>query len=110
MLEAGETPFATVLGAAVGTLLSEQIYRGHGIDLRTEALAAGFRADHSGRVCGIELADRLRRPVRRRPRRCRHRAGPARLASRRLRSPVRRRRSGRARALDERRGRRCSCS
>jgi 3-phenylpropionate/trans-cinnamate dioxygenase ferredoxin reductase component len=57
MLEAGETPFATVLGSAVGTLLADR-YRGHGIDLRTEALAAGFRADHSGRVCGIELFDR----------------------------------------------------
>lgn len=57
MLEAGETPFATVLGSDVGTLLADR-YRGHGIDLRTEALAAGFRADDSGRVCGIELVDR----------------------------------------------------
>ena len=57
MLEAGETPFATVLGSAIGTLLAER-YRAHGIDLRTEALAAGFQADNSGRVCGIELADR----------------------------------------------------
>ena len=57
MLEAGETPLATVLGPTVGTLLADR-YRGHGIDLRTRALAAGFRADGSGRVCGIELADR----------------------------------------------------
>jgi 3-phenylpropionate/trans-cinnamate dioxygenase ferredoxin reductase component len=56
MLEAGETPFATVLGSDVGTLLAHR-YRGHGIDLRTRALAAGFRADGSGRVCAIELAD-----------------------------------------------------
>jgi NADPH-dependent 2,4-dienoyl-CoA reductase/sulfur reductase-like enzyme len=49
-------PFATVLGSAIGKLLADR-YRGHGIDLRTEALAAGFRADGSGRVCGIELAD-----------------------------------------------------
>jgi 3-phenylpropionate/trans-cinnamate dioxygenase ferredoxin reductase component len=57
MLEAGETPFATVLGSAIGALLADR-YRGHGIDLRTEAPAAGFRANESGRVCGIELADR----------------------------------------------------
>ena len=57
MLEAGETPFATALGSEVGALLADR-YRKHGIDLRTEALAAGFRADSSGRVCGIELVDR----------------------------------------------------
>jgi 3-phenylpropionate/trans-cinnamate dioxygenase ferredoxin reductase subunit len=57
MLEAGETPFATVLGSDVGTLLANR-YRRHGIDLRTKALAAGFRADGSGRVCAIDLADR----------------------------------------------------
>jgi 3-phenylpropionate/trans-cinnamate dioxygenase ferredoxin reductase subunit len=57
MLEAAETPFATVLGPDIGTLLADR-YREHGIDLRTEALAAGFRADDSGRVCGIELVDR----------------------------------------------------
>jgi 3-phenylpropionate/trans-cinnamate dioxygenase ferredoxin reductase subunit len=57
MLEAGETPFATVLGSAIGALLADR-YRGHGIDLRTEASAAGFRANKWGRVCGIELADR----------------------------------------------------
>jgi NADPH-dependent 2,4-dienoyl-CoA reductase/sulfur reductase-like enzyme len=56
MLEAGETPFAAVLGSEVGALLADR-YRGHGVDLRTEALAAGFRANASGRVCGIELAD-----------------------------------------------------
>ena len=56
MLEAGETPFATALGSDIGTLLADR-YRRHGIDLRTEALAAGFRVDGSGRVCGIELAD-----------------------------------------------------
>ena len=57
MLEAGETPFATVLGSGIGGLLANR-YRAHGVDLRTKALAAGFRADSSGRVCGIELADR----------------------------------------------------
>jgi NADPH-dependent 2,4-dienoyl-CoA reductase/sulfur reductase-like enzyme len=56
LLEAGETPFATVLGSEVGALLAER-YREHGVDLRTQALAAGFQADGSGRVCGIELAD-----------------------------------------------------
>jgi 3-phenylpropionate/trans-cinnamate dioxygenase ferredoxin reductase subunit len=56
MLEAGETPFVTVLGADVGALLAER-YRRHGVDMRTNALAAAFRADGSGRVCGIELAD-----------------------------------------------------
>jgi 3-phenylpropionate/trans-cinnamate dioxygenase ferredoxin reductase subunit len=56
MLEAAETPLATVLGSQIGTLLAAR-YRGHGIDLRTRALVAGFRADNSGRVCGIELAD-----------------------------------------------------
>ena len=56
MLEAGETPFATVLGSDVGMLLAER-YRALGVDLRTSVLAAGFRADDSGRVCGIELAD-----------------------------------------------------
>ena len=105
MLEAGKTPFATVLGSAVGALLADR-YRGHGIDLRTEALAAGFRADNSGRVCGIELADRSS---------SRATSSSSLWASSRNadsrsppRSPVRRRRSGRARALDERRGRRCS--
>ena len=57
MLEAGEMPFAAVLGPDVGTLLADR-YRRHGVDLRTKALAAGFRAHGSGRVCGIELADR----------------------------------------------------
>ena len=56
MLEAGETPFANVLGPTVGSLLAER-YREHGVDLRTEAFAAGFRADSARRVCGIELAD-----------------------------------------------------
>ena len=56
MLEAGETPFGNVLGPTVGSLLAER-YRSHGVDLRTGALAAGFRADGSGCVCGIELAD-----------------------------------------------------
>jgi NADPH-dependent 2,4-dienoyl-CoA reductase/sulfur reductase-like enzyme len=56
MLEAGETPFATVLGSEVGTLLADR-YRARGVDLRTETLAAGFRADGSGRVSAIELAD-----------------------------------------------------
>jgi 3-phenylpropionate/trans-cinnamate dioxygenase ferredoxin reductase component len=46
-----------VLGSDIGTLLADR-YRGHGIDLRTRALTTGFRADGSGRVCGIELADR----------------------------------------------------
>jgi 3-phenylpropionate/trans-cinnamate dioxygenase ferredoxin reductase subunit len=57
MLEAGETPFANLLGSDVGTLLTDR-YRGHGVDVRTRALTVGFRADGSGRVRGIELADR----------------------------------------------------
>lgn len=57
MLEAGETPLATVLGSDIGTLLADR-YRGHGIDLRTRAVPTGFRADGSGRVSGIELAGR----------------------------------------------------
>ncbi|HEY6835365.1 MAG TPA: FAD-dependent oxidoreductase [Gaiellaceae bacterium] len=56
MLEAGETPLATVLGSDIGSLLADR-YRGHGVDLRTRALAAGFHVDSSERVCGIELAD-----------------------------------------------------
>lgn len=56
MLEAGEAPLVTVLGPGLGTLLADR-YLEHGVDLRTEALAAGFRADGSGRVCGIELVD-----------------------------------------------------
>ena len=46
-----------MLGSGIGELLANR-YRAHGVDLRTKALAAGFRADSSGRVCGIELADR----------------------------------------------------
>jgi 3-phenylpropionate/trans-cinnamate dioxygenase ferredoxin reductase component len=56
LLEAGETPFATVLGPEVGALLADR-YRSHAVDLRTGALAAGFRADGSGRVCAVELED-----------------------------------------------------
>jgi 3-phenylpropionate/trans-cinnamate dioxygenase ferredoxin reductase subunit len=56
MLEAAETPFANVLGSELGSLLARR-YRAHGVELRTKAVAAAFKADGSGRVCGVELAD-----------------------------------------------------
>jgi 3-phenylpropionate/trans-cinnamate dioxygenase ferredoxin reductase subunit len=56
MLEAGQTPFANVLQPKLGSVLARR-YRAHGVELRTGVLAAGFRADGSGRVRAVELAD-----------------------------------------------------
>ena len=106
MLEAGETPFATVLGSGRRRAAGGPIPRAR---RRPANGSAGGRLP-SGQL-GTSLRDRARRPfprpVRRRPRGCRCRAG-SQTRGRRGRSPVRRRRSGRTRPLDERRGRRCS--
>jgi 3-phenylpropionate/trans-cinnamate dioxygenase ferredoxin reductase subunit len=56
MLEAAETPFAKILRPELGSLLARR-YRAHGVELRTNVLARGFRSDRSGRVSAVELAD-----------------------------------------------------
>ena len=56
LIEAGDTPFASVLGPEVGSILARR-YRAHGVELRTKAAAAGFRVNGSGRVSAVELVD-----------------------------------------------------
>jgi thioredoxin reductase len=56
MLESEEVPFARVLGAEVGRVLAAR-YREHGVQLRTSALAAGFRTDANSRVNTVQLHD-----------------------------------------------------
>jgi NADPH-dependent 2,4-dienoyl-CoA reductase/sulfur reductase-like enzyme len=54
MLEAAETPFAKVLRPELGSLL-ERRYRAHGVELRTNVQARGFRTGRSGRIRAVEL-------------------------------------------------------
>ena len=56
MLEAAETPFAKVLRPELGLLLARR-YRAYGVELTTNVLARGFRADRAGRICAVELTD-----------------------------------------------------
>jgi 3-phenylpropionate/trans-cinnamate dioxygenase ferredoxin reductase subunit len=56
MLESEEVPFARVLGTEVGRVLAAR-YREHGVQLRTSALAAGFRTDANSRVNTVQLHD-----------------------------------------------------
>jgi 3-phenylpropionate/trans-cinnamate dioxygenase ferredoxin reductase subunit len=56
ILEAGPTPFASTLGSELGRILGRR-YRAHGVDLRTETGATGFRTDAKGRIRGVVLTD-----------------------------------------------------
>ena len=56
IVEAAEMPFATVLGAEVGSILARR-YRASGAELRTKSLAAAFQVDAYGRLRAVELTN-----------------------------------------------------
>jgi 3-phenylpropionate/trans-cinnamate dioxygenase ferredoxin reductase subunit len=56
LLEAGSAPFERALGAELGARLAGR-YRDHGVDIRTETAAAGFRETFAGRVDAVILRD-----------------------------------------------------
>jgi 3-phenylpropionate/trans-cinnamate dioxygenase ferredoxin reductase subunit len=56
LLEAGSAPFERALGPELGARLAQR-YMDEGVDLRTEAAAAGFQSLPGGRVRAVELAD-----------------------------------------------------
>ncbi len=96
ILEAGPTPFAGVLGIEVGDVLAHR-YRAHGVDLRTNALAAALEGNRVVLGSGDELpCDTVLLAVGAEPVRELVREGAPRM----------RRRRRRPRPLDERRERR----
>ena len=56
LLEAGSAPFERALGPELGARLADR-YRDHGVDIRTETAAAGFRETSAGRVDAVILTD-----------------------------------------------------
>ncbi len=56
MVEALDVPLERALGRRMG-LLTAEIHREHGVDLRLGVGLAGFDGDDEGRVAGVRLAD-----------------------------------------------------
>jgi 3-phenylpropionate/trans-cinnamate dioxygenase ferredoxin reductase subunit len=61
IIEALKAPFERTLGSDVGRLLAER-YRAHGVEIRLNAVVAGFRADAAGalRAVGLDGGEEVR--------------------------------------------------